>query len=143
VKFFWEVFVTLFVITDPPGTVPIFLGLTSGRTRGTQQVGLAGGRGRIRRDRGFALFGQLIRLPRRPALPRWRVRAGCFVLVRCSCCGTAQEPTEAERRMANVAFVPLGTPLPTGPGAIVATMLFVRRIMARRTRSRFPWRLSQ
>jgi multiple antibiotic resistance protein len=30
--------------------------------------------------------------------------------------------------MANVAFVPLGTPLLAGPGAIVATMLFVRRI---------------
>ena len=42
--------------------------------------------------------------------------------------GTAQEPTEAERQMANVAFVPLGTPLLAGPGAIVATMLFVKRI---------------
>jgi MarC family integral membrane protein len=31
-KFFWEVFVTLFVVIDPPGTVPVFLGLTSGRT---------------------------------------------------------------------------------------------------------------
>jgi multiple antibiotic resistance protein len=37
------------------------------------------------------------------------------------------EPTEAERLKANVAFVPLGTPLLAGPGAIVATMLFVRR----------------
>lgn len=27
----------------------------------------------------------------------------------------------------NIAFVPLGTPLLAGPGAIVATMLFVRR----------------
>jgi len=33
VKFFWEVFVTLFVIIDPPGTVPVFLGLTRGRSR--------------------------------------------------------------------------------------------------------------
>ena len=32
-KFFWEVFVTLFVIIDPPGTVPVFLGLTRGRSR--------------------------------------------------------------------------------------------------------------
>jgi len=31
VKFFWEVFVTLLVITDPPGTVPVFLGMTSDR----------------------------------------------------------------------------------------------------------------
>jgi multiple antibiotic resistance protein len=33
VKFFWEVFVTPFVIIDPPGTVPVFLGLTRGRSR--------------------------------------------------------------------------------------------------------------
>jgi MarC family integral membrane protein len=31
VKFFWEVFVTLFVIIDPVGTVPVFLGLTRDR----------------------------------------------------------------------------------------------------------------
>ena len=27
-KFFWEAFVTLLVITDPPGVVPPFLALT-------------------------------------------------------------------------------------------------------------------
>ncbi|HEV3294689.1 MAG TPA: MarC family protein, partial [Streptosporangiaceae bacterium] len=31
-KFFLEVFVTLFVIIDPAGTVPVFLGLTRGRS---------------------------------------------------------------------------------------------------------------
>jgi multiple antibiotic resistance protein len=31
VKFFWEVFVTLLVITDPPGIVPVFLGMTVDR----------------------------------------------------------------------------------------------------------------
>jgi multiple antibiotic resistance protein len=41
---------------------------------------------------------------------------------------TSAEPTELERARANVAFVPLGTPLLAGPGAIVATMLFVQRI---------------
>jgi multiple antibiotic resistance protein len=32
-KFFWEVFVTLIVIIDPAGIVPLFLGLTRGRSR--------------------------------------------------------------------------------------------------------------
>ena len=31
-KLFGEVFVTLFVIMDPPGTIPLFLSLTSGRS---------------------------------------------------------------------------------------------------------------
>lgn len=38
------------------------------------------------------------------------------------------DPSDAELERANVAFVPLGTPLLAGPGAIVATMLFVQRI---------------
>lgn len=41
--------------------------------------------------------------------------------------GTSEEPTSQERAKANVAFVPLGTPLLAGPGAIVATMLYVQR----------------
>lgn len=31
VKFFWEVFGALLVSTDPPGIVPVFLGMTRGR----------------------------------------------------------------------------------------------------------------
>jgi multiple antibiotic resistance protein len=42
--------------------------------------------------------------------------------------GRAAEPTEAELARANVAFVPLGTPLLAGPGAIVATMLYAQRV---------------
>jgi multiple antibiotic resistance protein len=42
--------------------------------------------------------------------------------------GKAADPAQLEQAQANVAFVPLGTPLLAGPGAIVATMLFVQRI---------------
>jgi multiple antibiotic resistance protein len=42
--------------------------------------------------------------------------------------GKAGEPSDAEVDRANVAFVPLGTPLLAGPGAIVATMLFAQRV---------------
>jgi multiple antibiotic resistance protein len=38
------------------------------------------------------------------------------------------EPVRTEG--VNIAFVPLGTPLLAGPGAIVATMVFVNRIHA-------------
>ena len=39
--------------------------------------------------------------------------------------GTTDDPSEVKD--VNVALVPLGTPLLAGPGAIVATMLFVQR----------------
>jgi len=131
VKFFWEVFVTLFVVIDPPGTVPIFLGLTSGRT--TKE------RNRLAWQAAlvafgvivvFALFGQLILAYLGVQLAALQGAGGLLLLLVALqlLTGTAQEPTEAERQMANVAFVPLGTPLLAGPGAIVATMLFVRRI---------------
>jgi len=131
VKFFWEVFVTLFVITDPPGTVPIFLGLTSGRTKrernrlAWQAAVVAFGVIVV-----FALFGQLILAYLGVQLAALEGAGGLLLLLVALqlLTGTAQEPTEAERRMANVAFVPLGTPLLAGPGAIAATMLFVRRI---------------
>ena len=35
--FFLQAFVTLFVIIDPPGTVPIFIGLTRGRSARTKR----------------------------------------------------------------------------------------------------------
>jgi multiple antibiotic resistance protein len=130
VKFFWEVFVTLLVITDPPGIVPVFLGMT---------------RGRLPRDRNrlawqaavvafgvivaFALFGQSVLSYLGVELPALQAAGGLLLLLVALelLTGKASEPTELERVKANVAFVPLGTPLLAGPGAIVATMLFVQR----------------
>jgi multiple antibiotic resistance protein len=130
-KFFWEVFVTLFVVIDPPGTVPIFLGLTSGRTtkernRLAWQAALVA----LGVIVVFALFGQLILAYLGVQLAALQGAGGLLLLLVALqlLTGTAQAPTEAERRMANIAFVPLGTPLLAGPGAIVATMLFVKRI---------------
>ncbi|GAA1109587.1 hypothetical protein GCM10009663_59030 [Kitasatospora arboriphila] len=36
-RVFGSLFVTLFVIMDPPGTIPIFLALTSGRAHRVQR----------------------------------------------------------------------------------------------------------
>ena len=130
VKFFWEVFVTLLVITDPPGIVPVFLAMT---------------RGRLRRDRNrlawqaavvafgvivaFALFGQSVLSYLGVELPALQASGGLLMLLVALelLTGKAADPAELERAKANVAFVPLGTPLLAGPGAIVATMLFVQR----------------
>jgi len=138
VKFFWEVFVTLLVITDPPGTMPVFLGLTRGlpprdRHRLAWQAAVVAFGVIV----AFALFGRSILDYLGVQLPALQAAGGLLLLLVSLQLLTGQTPeptepagqtTERERVKANVAFVPLGTPLLAGPGAIVATMLFVQRI---------------
>jgi multiple antibiotic resistance protein len=94
--FFLRVFITMFVIIDPVGSVPVFLTLTRERThRGRlalQAVVAAGALVLI-----FGLFGQQL-------LRYLNISIASL----------------------NVALVPLATPLLAGPGAIAATMLFFR-----------------
>ncbi len=123
-----ETFVTLFVIMDPPGTVPIFLGLTSTMT--------ASARGRAARQAVlvallvitlFAVFGQGILSYLHITLPALQGAGGLLLLLVALdlLTGKADEPSaDAD---VNVALVPLGTPLLAGPGAIVATMVFVQQ----------------
>jgi multiple antibiotic resistance protein len=130
-RFFWEVFVTLLVITDPPGTVPVFLGLTRGlsihdRTRLAWQAAVVAFGVIV----AFALFGRSVLTYLGVQLPALQGAGGLLLLLVSLqlLTGHAAEPTEQERATVNVAFVPLGTPLLAGPGAIVATMLFVQRV---------------
>ena len=60
-KFFTEVFVTLLVIIDPPGTVPVFLGLTRGRSaRARHRLAWQAAIVAFGVIVAFALFGQTI-----------------------------------------------------------------------------------
>ena len=128
-KLFGEVFVTLLVIVDPPGMVPVFLALTGAlpakeRARaGTQAVLLALGVIVI-----FAVAGQTLLDYLHVQLPALQGAGGLLlVLVALQLLtGKTDEPS-AQGGTTNVALVPLGTPLLAGPGAIVATMLFVQR----------------
>jgi len=128
-KLFGEVFVTLLVIVDPPGMVPVFLALTGTlpareRTRaGTQAVLLALGVIVI-----FAVTGQTLLDYLHVQLPALRGAGGLLlVLVALQLLtGKTDEPAE-QGGTSNVALVPIGTPLLAGPGAIVSAMLFVRR----------------
>ena len=130
-KFFTEVFVTLLVIIDPAGTVPLFLGLTRGRSARTRHMlawqAAAVAFGVIV---AFALFGQTILHYLGVGLPALEGAGGLLLLLVALelLTGKANEPTSEERARTNVAFVPLGTPLLAGPGAIVATMLYVQRV---------------
>ena len=78
---------------------------------------------------GFALFGPSVLAYLGVELPSLQAAGGLLLLLVALqlLTGKVQEPTEEERARVNVAFVPLGTPLLAGPGAIVATMVFVQR----------------
>jgi multiple antibiotic resistance protein len=130
VKFFWEVFVTLLVITDPPGIVPVFLGMTATRPRAERnRLAWQAAVVALGVILAFALFGRSILTYLGVELPALQAAGGLLLLLVALqlLMGQASDPAELERTKANVAFVPLGTPLLAGPGAIVATMLFVQR----------------
>jgi multiple antibiotic resistance protein len=126
-----EVFVTLFVIMDPVGTVPIFLSLTSGRSQATarraawQAVTVS-----FVVITVFAFFGQQILQYLHISLPALQCAGGLLLLLVALELLTGNEKEQTAASGTNVALVPLGTPLLAGPGAIVATMLFSRRVHA-------------
>lgn len=129
VQLFLEVFVTLFVIMDPPGTVPVFLALT-GTMTGKQRKRAA--RQAILVAFGvivvFALFGQQVLDYMNISLPALQASGGLLLLLVAMelLTGKMEDPAPSENGNVNVALVPLGTPLLAGPGAIVATMVFVQ-----------------
>jgi multiple antibiotic resistance protein len=131
VTFFFQAFVTLFVIIDPPGIVPVFIGLTRGRSPRTRHL-LAGQAAVVAFAVivAFALFGRAILDYTQVQLPALEGAGGLLLLLVSLqlLTGRSEDPTPTERAKANVAFVPLGTPLLAGPGGIVATMLFVQRV---------------
>ncbi|MGX6605204.1 MarC family protein [Micromonosporaceae bacterium Da 78-11] len=128
-KLFGEFFVTLLVIVDPPGMVPVFLALTGTMTpkarvkAGTQAVLLALGV-----IVGFAVAGQTLLDYLHVKLPALQGAGGLLLVLVALQLLTGKTDAPAEQGgTSNVALVPLGTPLLAGPGAIVATMLFVQR----------------
>ncbi|MGB9377981.1 MAG: MarC family protein [Mycobacteriales bacterium] len=127
-KFFGEAFVTLFVIMDPPGTLPVFLALTARRTtKFRQRASLLAVLVSLTVICSFAVFGQAILRYLGIGIPALQGAGGLLLLLVALqlLTGQAEHPVEVED--VNVALVPLGTPLLAGPGAIVATIVFVRR----------------
>ncbi len=127
-KLFGEAFLTLLVITDPPGLVPIFLALTSTMDReyrhraAVQSVLLSFGVIVV-----FALAGNQIFDYLNVELPALQGAGGLLLLLVSLELLTGKSDDPTQQGTSNVALVPLGTPLLAGPGAIVATMLFVQR----------------
>lgn len=125
---FAQVFVTVLVIMDPLGNVPLFLALTRRdtvarrRTAALQAVCVAGGVILL-----FAIFGQTMLDLLGISLEALQVAGGLLlVLIALELLRPEMGAEEQSEAGANVALVPLGTPLLAGPGAIAATMLAMR-----------------
>ena len=125
---FGEVFVTLFVIMDPLGSIPLFLGLTGGRTDRTRRR-LAGQAVLVSLFviALFAVLGQQILRFLGIGVPSLQGAGGLLLLIVALELLTDNGDDPSEVKDVNVALVPLGTPLLAGPGAIVATIVFVQQ----------------
>lgn len=127
---FARAFVTVLVIMDPIGNIPIFLALTKGqdvpeRRRSALLASSVAGAVIL----AFALCGQQVLELLGISLESLQVAGGLLLLV------IALEllhpsgggSSSLAAGDTNIALVPLGTPLLAGPGAIAATMLYSRQ----------------
>lgn len=129
VELFVQVFVTVLVIVDPVGNVPVFLVLTrrsdvAARRRAAWQATAVASSLTIL----FAVLGQQILTVLGISLPSLQIAGGLLlILVALSLLGPDVEPDGDHEEGRNLALVPLGTPLLAGPGAIAATMVYWQR----------------
>lgn len=129
VTVFAEAAITLLVIMDPPGTVPVFLSLTgrkspASRARAARQAVLVS----LLVISAFAVAGQAILAYLGIGIPALQGAGGLLLLLVALDLLTGRESSQPQAAEdVNVALVPLGTPLLAGPGAIAATIVFVRQ----------------
>jgi multiple antibiotic resistance protein len=124
---FGSLFLTLFVIMDPPGITPIFLALTSGRA------------GKVQRAMAwqavlvafsviavFGVLGRQILDYLHITVPALMISGGLLLLLIALDLLTGKTEEPKQTKDVNAALVPLGMPLLAGPGAIVSVILAVQ-----------------
>jgi multiple antibiotic resistance protein len=127
-RFLGSVIVTLLVIMDPPGVVPIFLGLAGKRpVRERSRLALQATATSFGVIVLFAVLGQQVLSYLKISLPALQGAGGLLLLLVSLELLTGQSEKQVAERDVNVALVPLGTPVLAGPGAIVATILFAQK----------------
>ena len=120
-------FVTLLVIFDPPGATPIFLALVSDKSeRERRRLAWQAAFVSLFVIATFAIFGRLILDYMNVSIEALQA-AGGLLLLYVSLELLTGKVSESASAGTNIGMVPLGTPLLAGPGAIVATMIFVQQ----------------
>ncbi len=128
VAVFVPTLITLIVIMDPPGAVPIFLALTARMSAAERSAAaLRASLVALGVIATFAVFGQRILDYLHVSLAALQGAGGLLLLLVALQLLTGQESEAMADAGVNVAMVPLGTPLLAGPGAIVAMMLAVQQ----------------
>lgn len=129
-RLFGEFFVTLLVVMDPPGNVPIFLSVTRNlNDQERHRAALIATTTAFVVITMFALLGERILDYLNVSLPALKGAGGLLLLLvalqllRGDEHDDSVESTPESRT--SIAMVPLGTPLLAGPGAIVTTIVFV------------------
>ncbi|HVH63524.1 MAG TPA: MarC family protein [Candidatus Dormibacteraeota bacterium] len=123
---FAEAFITLAVIMDPLGSAPTFIVLTAGRpARERRQAALQAAAVAGLLVLGFALFGRLVLDFLHVSVESLTIAGGLLLLLVALQMLRGDELSQPDT--ANIAFVPLATPLLAGPGAIAAVMVLTRR----------------
>ncbi|MEU3645413.1 MarC family protein [Lentzea sp. NPDC034063] len=128
-RLFIEASITLLVIMDPPGTVPVFLGLVGRKSReARKQAARQGVLVSFLVITLFAVAGNSILAYMHIGIPALQGAGGLLLLLIALDLLTGKGATNhPEVEDVNIALVPLGTPLLAGPGAIAATIVFVRQ----------------
>ena len=128
ITFAVQSFVTLFVIMDPPGAAPIFLGLVADKSAKVKRVlAVQAAAVSLLVISIFAIFGQAILNYLKISMEALQAAGALLLLLVALELLTGNSKKFADEGNTNVALVPLGTPLLAGPGAIVATMIFVQQ----------------
>lgn len=128
ITLFTTTLMTLLVIMDPIGTVPVFLALTGRLTAPKQK---AAARQATSVSLGiiiaFAILGGQILRFLQISVDALRLSGGVllFLVAMELLMGSDSSTPDTGDDAVNVALVPLGTPLLAGPGAIVAVMVAV------------------
>ena len=136
-EFLISALVTMFVVLDPIGLVPTFLGITHGMpARARLSVGIRAAVIAAIVLAGAALAGDWLLRTLSITLPAFRIAGGLLLFSIASEMvfgvrierQTQQAEEALEERVRNIAAFPLAVPLMAGPGAITATVLLSGRV---------------
>jgi multiple antibiotic resistance protein len=129
ITFAVQSFVTLFVIMDPPGATPIFLGLVGDKAPRVRRIlAIQAAAVSLLVISIFALFGRFILGYLNISMEALQAAGALLLLLVALELLTGNHSKYGDGSNPNVALVPLGTPILAGPGAIVATMIFVQQV---------------